>query len=342
VPVAPFGVACMQTAVNHIMHMGERDEKIMLNLQRSIDLLDWASGGSRVVVFPEFWLQGYERHYTFEDFQRLSFNMRDREFQMLCEAAAKHNVYLCGSIWENDDDWPDRVFNTVFLIGPDGKLAARHHKVTCLNMAGALADTTPGDIYSAYVERYGDDYLFPVVDTPYGRIGMISSFEIHYPEQARQLGLQGVELILHSSAEVNGFHRHAWQAARQTRAFDNVAYLASANIGLDYADKTPLQLQHGHSQIIDFNGTVISIVDGAGEAILSAQIDIAALRRRRAEQRNWLANTPSDLWVKLYRENEGCPVDLFLDEPLKDKQRGPAALRANLARLQDRGTFVRP
>ncbi len=341
-PVAPYGIACFQTELNTVTDLTRRDEILRQNLDRSTELLAWGTFNSKIVVFPEFWLQGYHRDFMIDDFRALAFSFDGWEMDRLREAARRHQIYLTGCIWEKDADWPGIVFNTGFILDPSGELALRYRKVNCLNLAGALADTTPGDIYTDYVKKHGHDALFPVIDTPLGVLGVIVSFDVHYPEQTAQLALKGAEVILHTSAEVQGGNRHGWQAARRARAIDNIAYLASANSGGDVDRSSPRHLHHGHSQLIDYNGNVMAIVEGGGESVVSAQIDIMALRRRRATDPNWLKTGRSDLWTKLYAENEGCPTDLFLNEPLVDKTRGPAILKENLDRLYARDVFVAP
>lgn len=341
--VAPYGIVCMQGEMRHNHDISRRDEWVRENIDRTLEVLGWAGYTSKIAVFPEFWLQGYERHFGLDEFLQLSMTVDGWEMQMLKEAAAKYGIYLCGSMFEKDDDWPGRFFNTNFIIDPAGELALRYRKITCLNLGGGLADTTPGDIYSAYIERYGGPQsLFPVLDTPLGRIATMSSFEIHYPEQVRQLALAGAEVILHTTAEVQGFNRHAWQWARQARAFDNIVYVAAANNGGDIAEGTPRSLHHGHSQVIDYDGRQMGVLNGAGEGTFTAQVDIMGLRRRRAEQPNWFADQPWGLWERVYTENDGCPVDVFLEKPMREKSEGPAILRQNLDRLYEKGVFVRP
>ena len=73
--------------------------------------------------------------------------------------------------------------------------------------------------------------------------------------------------------------------ARKVRAYENVAYLAMANDGPVEGGSGPSDVCTGQSQIIDFNGQVITIAETTNETMLTCEIDIEALRRRR--QRAW-------------------------------------------------------
>ena len=57
-------------------------------------------------------------------------------------------------------------------------------------------------IFERFVEVFGEDAIFPVVDTPIGRLGVMVCGDIQYPEVARALALTGVEVLIHPTAEI--------------------------------------------------------------------------------------------------------------------------------------------
>src|SRR5207244_2722712 len=77
--------------------------------------------------------------------------------------AREHDIYIqSGSMLELDPKWPGHVFNTTCLIGPEGILG-KYRKVN--TWIPYEVHTSPHDL-----EDYGEP-LFPVADTPIGRIG---------------------------------------------------------------------------------------------------------------------------------------------------------------------------
>ena len=88
---------------------------------------------------------------------------------------------------------------------------------------------TPYDVLDKYLDVYGSESLFPVIDTPIGRIGAVASEEILYPEITRVLALKGAELICHSSSEVASPALTPKNAAKVARAAENHVYVISAN-----------------------------------------------------------------------------------------------------------------
>jgi predicted amidohydrolase len=74
----------------------------------------------------------------------------------------------------------DRFFNTVVLVGPNGLVGAYR----ALHLADAdAAWATPGD------------RGLPTFDTPVGRIGLLTGFDLLFPEAARMLALDGADVI---------------------------------------------------------------------------------------------------------------------------------------------------
>ena len=67
-------------------------------------------------------------------------------------------------------EWPGRFFNTSFIINPWGEIILKHWKHN--HNAFLLPYTSPCDVYDEFVRRYGREALFPVVDTPVGRLGV--------------------------------------------------------------------------------------------------------------------------------------------------------------------------
>ncbi|MDB5270160.1 MAG: hypothetical protein JWP58_3200, partial [Hymenobacter sp.] len=74
---------------------------------------------------------------------------------MLCEAAARHQVYVCAGLTERAAD--GRNFNAAILIDPQGNIIVKYHKINLL------------DVEQPY---YAVGQTLNVVDTPLGKIGV--------------------------------------------------------------------------------------------------------------------------------------------------------------------------
>jgi predicted amidohydrolase len=365
--IAPYTVAAIQTRIRHMRKGPLQHKTIKENLYRSIALIDYGAvrfGSSKLVVLPEFWLTGSDHTRSVQEWTEVAPQVPGPETDALGEVAQENNLYICGATMEYDPTWPDRWFNCGFIIGPNGDIVLKYRKLNCGNLNGITNNTTPGDVYDEYVERYGEDALFPVVDTPIGKLACIICYDVNFAETARMMAMRGAEIICHPTGEPHGPHRPAWENARRTRAYENGMYWISANHG-EYispvddehfmddpgfifqerrkGEFAPLFRSHGGSEIIDYNGRVIGRAEGPGEAVITASVNIGALRETRNKiGRNYLAQTRSQLYAREYERAQACPINLFLDEPIKDKGDGIKKVRANIERFQERGIFKKP
>ena len=103
------------------------------------------------------------------------------------------------------------LFVTTFLIGPDGKDAGKYRKTHLTAEERMWA-------------KAGDDY--PVFDTPFGRIGVMSGYDAVFPETSRCLAIAGADIILWPAALREPFER---ELLAVPRAEDNRVAVVLAN-----------------------------------------------------------------------------------------------------------------
>ena len=247
-------------------------------------------------------------------------------------------------VYEVDADWPDRFFNTAFIIGPEGKLLLKYRKHYDNN-----CNTKPGDVWDEHLSKYGVESLFPVVETELGRLACMTAYEINYPEVARGLVLNGAEVLLHMTSEIRGpsmQHRvGGWDICRAVRAYENLSYLASTNEALFLNSRRPRSMMHGHSQIIDYLGRTVNIAETDNETIVAGEIDIEALRLRRGQVgHNFLAQLQPHIYARVLRQHEAelWPKNAWAKEPVKTARQNNQLVLDAVDRMQKRGTYAAP
>ncbi|MFT9222803.1 deaminated glutathione amidase [Gluconobacter oxydans] len=126
---------------------------------------------------------------------------------------ASHGIAVAGCV--NVPDGQGRFFNTHFVL-KDGAFITLYRKLHLYDAFSMKESrlTSPG------VE------LPPVVDIGGMRVGLMTCYDIRFPELARHLALQGAEVLLLPAAWVRGSakERH-WEVMAVARTLENTCYV---------------------------------------------------------------------------------------------------------------------
>ena len=275
-----YAAAACQT---DLVNPATRDD-MAANTDRIVSMIDSAVAGSapflpvRLVVFPEFAHAAPVYATVGELREKLAVPIPNVHTDRLVQKARQYDIYIqSGSMLEVDPRWPGAVFNTTCLIGPQGILT-KYRKVN--TWIPYEVHTSPHDL-----EGY-DEPMFPVADTPIGRIGCAICYDWLFPEAMRQLAANGAEVLVRVSAYMDPWGATEpmdwWTVINRCRAIENLAYVVAANQGASLQHYPPYSWPGG-SQIVDFDGRLLANASpGPGERIVVAPIDLSALRHERA------------------------------------------------------------
>ena len=327
------------------------------NLDRVCNMIDFGVGyfwelPAKLVVLPEYFMQGVttpgKGEHGIDGFMKKAITLDGPEMQQLGAVAKEYGLYISGGgVIEQVPEFPDRWFNTAFIIGPSGKVELRYHKWHIPASIGL--GTSPHDMLDEYQAVFGSDIkeLFPVLDTPIGKLGTMTCHDGCTPEVARALGYNGAEVICHPVAlqEVEGVSEpwDFWMFTRRARAHDNMAYVLGSNWGTVEYDYYPRAFCPGNSFIIDYTGMVLRHASYPEEQVIAATIDIEGLRehRSRANHNTWI-DLRTEGFKQIY-ENPMYPANQFPSgrppKNLADKL-GPA--KEVFRDLYTRGQFTPP
>ena len=255
----------------------------------------------KLVVLPEYFLTGYPVGESIEQWQTLAALRTDgEEYVLLGDIARQQGIYLSGNAYEVDDAFPDLYFQTSFILDDTGQLVLRYRRLI------SMYAPTPHDVWDRYLEVHGFEAVFPVADTPLGRLAVIASEEILYPEIARAVALQGAEVLLHSTSEVGSPKLTPKDIAKRARAVENMAYVVSANSAGIRNDALafPAQSTDGMSKLVDATGQVLAEAGYGESMVANAIIDIDALRvaRSRPGMPNVLSRQRLELFRPVYAQ----------------------------------------
>ncbi|CAB1369593.1 nitrilase-related carbon-nitrogen hydrolase [Denitratisoma oestradiolicum] len=268
-------------AVNRCANREEAQQRISENIARIrgqiMSSKVFVGSQLRLVVLPEYFLTSYPQKETIAAWTaKAAIEQDGAEYGQLGRICQDAKIYLCGNAYESDPNFPGLCFQVCFILNDSGTLILRYRRL--ISMYGA----TPHDVLHRFKEIYGEDSLFPVVDTPLGRLASVASEEILFPEVSRALALRGAEVLLHCSSEIASPRLTPKDVAKRARAYENVAYVISANSGGILDADIPSASADGMSKIVDYQGEVRAEA-GSGESMAAhAEIDIAGLRHKRA------------------------------------------------------------
>lgn len=274
-----YGAAACQTDFPLPM----KHTEIRPAVDRMLEMIDFGIEGYapfyplRLFVFPEFAHTGPAYHTLKELHDHLAMPIPNEHTERYIEKAKEQNIYIqTGSFLEKDDKYPGAVFNTTVLIGPDGILS-RYRKIN--PFLPLELHTSPHDIPD-YEEE-----LFPVADTPIGKMGAVICYDWLFPENLRQLAFNGAEILIRVSAYMEPFGPKApmdwWTVVNRCRALENMCYVVASNQGATMRNFPPYSWPGG-SMVVDFDGRILTEADpGSGERIVVGPIDLAALRAAR-------------------------------------------------------------
>ncbi len=165
---------------------------INANIDHVVGLIDATTRSDappKLVVLPEFAMQGPPHGMAAADWIEFACcTIPGPITAPLQRLARERQIYIGGHQFENDPEWPGRYFNSCFLIDPAGTVILRYRRIN------TAAFPSPHDFMDAYCAKYSAPEMFPVVETPLGRLAMIPCGEINVPEVARVLMMQGAEV----------------------------------------------------------------------------------------------------------------------------------------------------
>jgi predicted amidohydrolase len=257
---------------------------IEANLEKAARLVAAAqSQGAQVVLLPETFPSGYDfGPKKLEYAQPIPGPITD----YLCGLAAKHNVYIYGSMIEKEDG---TYYNAAPFISPKEGLVARYRKV---HLFGE----------EKQVFKPGDDMV--LVDTEFGRLGLTICMDLCFPEYNRGLVLNGATIILNSTNWLTVGPPQDWDiwewnhekptALAIARALENTVGLAMCCQGEGLAGSI---YSFGHSVIIGPSGRILAQL-GRGEGVTTAEIPMEKVGEWR-ELATYLADRRVDLYKQI-------------------------------------------
>ncbi len=234
-----------------------------------------AAQGAQVILLPEL----FELPYFCKDQDPAHFALAlpaagHPTLQRMSRVAAELGVVLPVSFFERANC---AYYNSLAVIDADGAILGIYRK--------SHIPDGPG-----YQEKFyfsPGDTGFRVWRTRFAVLGVGICWDQWFPEAARAMALMGAELLLYPSAigsepeDPDVDSSGHWQRAMQGHAAANLMPLVACNrIGCEQGVSCAVTF-YGSSFIAGPSGEKLTEADREGEAVLTAQFDLEALRTQR-------------------------------------------------------------
>ncbi|MBI2486145.1 MAG: carbon-nitrogen family hydrolase [Deltaproteobacteria bacterium] len=253
-----FKAACVQFDV--------KKEELEKNLAFVISSLQKLSKEKvKLVVLPELWAAKFDKEKSEKlwDFSQAALNE-------VAPLSKKYEMVIVGSLIEKEGN---NYFNTAYVTDASGNVIARYRKVHLFSMAGE-------DTYF----KSGREKV--VVGTEVGKLGVIICYDLRFPELARELALDGAEILAVPAQWPKARVKH-WRTLALARAIENQFFVVACNrTGWDKEEEYP-----GHSLLIDPWGEALA-EGGEDDGFIIAEIDLERIKIVRHSMKCFEDRTP--------------------------------------------------
>jgi nitrilase len=192
-----------------------------------------ADAGAELVVFPESFISGYPRGFSFEavvgkrtdagrdlyfKYHQSSLEIPSKEFFRLEMMSKKYNVYLMMGVTERDSI-SGSLYCTMVYFSPKSGYMGKHRK---LKPTGV----------ERLVWGEGDGKTLSTFDTPIGKLGGLICWENYMPLARMAMYQKGVQIYLAPTAD----ERDTWVATMQHIACEGRCFVIGVNQFFEHKD----------------------------------------------------------------------------------------------------------
>jgi beta-ureidopropionase len=191
--------------------------------------------------------------------------------KLMMDLAKKHTMVLIVPMYEMETTPAALYYNTAAVIDENGNYLGKyrkHHIPHCHPGFWEKFYFTPGNLG------------YPVFNTRFGRIGVYICYDRHFPEGARELGLNGAEIVFNPSATVAGLSEYLWRLEQPAHAVANQYFLGAINrVGTE----APWNIGefYGSSYFCDPRGQIIAQASRNKDEVLIADLNLDMIQEVR-------------------------------------------------------------
>jgi len=234
----------------------------------AIQIAKAAEQGARLVVLPEMFCCPYLNKAFAENAEPAGGNI----WRFLSEAAKSNGIMLAGGTMPEQGEG-GRLYNTCFVFNEKGEQIARHRKLHLYDV------DIPGKLTFKESNTFSAGEDITVIDTVWGKLGVMVCFDVRFPELARLMALRGAEAIIVPAVFPMATGPAYWELLMQSRAIDNFTYILACASARNESAKF---VSYANSLIVSPWGKTVARLE-TEPAVLYHELDLdmgAALREQ--------------------------------------------------------------
>lgn len=185
------------------------------------------------------------------------------------ELARKHKMVIVVPIYEEESTGV--YYNTAAVIDADGTYLGKYRK-------NHIPHVAPGFWEKFYFKPGNLGY--PVFKTKYADVGVYICYDRHFPEGARELGLNGAEIVFNPSATVAGLSEYLWKLEQPAHAVAN-AYFVGAINRVGFEKPWNIGEFYGQSYFCNPRGKIVAEASRDKDELVTAELDLDQIREVR-------------------------------------------------------------
>ena len=189
--------------------------------------------------------------------------------RLMQETAKKYEMVIIVPLYEVESTGV--YYNTAAVIDADGTYLGKYRK-------NHIPQVAPG-FWEKYYFKPGN-LGYPVFQTRYAKIGVYICYDRHFPEGARELGLNGAEIVFNPSATVAGLSEYLWKLEQPAHAVANGYFVGAINrVGREL----PWNIGefYGQSYFCDPRGKILAEASRDQDELVIADLDLDTIREVR-------------------------------------------------------------
>jgi predicted amidohydrolase len=250
------------------VQMCSRDD-LAGNLDQAAELVDEAAAaGAGWIALPENFAYLRREGTPFPCAQGLDGDI----VGFVAERAQHHRVWILGGSFPELAEG-DRVYNTSFLVSPEGKVEAVYRKIHLFDVD--LSEQGGGVFSESLTIAPGSDVV--VAKTPFGGVGLSICYDLRFPELYRAMSERGVRFLTVPAAFARETGRDHWELLLRARAVECQAFVVAP---AQWGNHSPDRSSHGRSLIVDPWGLVLAQAPDR-PCVIVADCDLASQDRMR-------------------------------------------------------------